>query len=432
MDHFSYRDGELYAEDVALRELADRVGTPFFCYSTATFERHYNAFAEAVSGLNAEICYAVKANSNVAVIALLARMGAGADVVSGGELRRALAAGVPPNKIVFSGVGKTKEELSEALMAGITRINVESDPELDMLSKVASGLGVTADIAVRINPDVDAKTHEKITTGKSENKFGIDLAVALEVYTRAAQLPGVNVCGIALHIGSQLTDLAPYREAYGRAVDFVQVLRAEGIGIDHLDLGGGLGITYDDETAPSPAEYGAMVAEVVGKLDVKVIFEPGRVIAGNAGVLVTRVLFLKEGVAKRFCIIDGAMNDLIRPTLYSAHHEIVPVLKTPVALPQVVMDVVGPICESGDYIAKDRSLPVVDAGDLLAVRTAGAYAAVMGSTYNTRPLAPEVLVNGDAFAVIRRRFTAEDMLELESFPDWLDDTAPPRLEGTKQ
>ena len=317
-------------------------------------------------------------------------------------------------------------------MAGVTRINVESDPELDMLSKVASGLGVTADIAVRINPDVDAKTHEKITTGKSENKFGIDLAVALEVYTRAAQLPGVNVCGIALHIGSQLTDLAPYREAYGRAVDFVQVLRAEGIGIDHLDLGGGLGITYDDETAPSPAEYGAMVAEVVGKLDVKVIFEPGRVIAGNAGVLVTRVLFVKEGVAKRFCIIDGAMNDLIRPTLYSAYHEIVPVLKTPVALPQVVMDVVGPICESGDYIAKDRSLPVVDAGDLLAVRTAGAYAAVMGSTYNTRPLAPEVLVNGDAFAVIRRRFTAEDMLELESFPDWLDDKALPRLEGTKQ
>ncbi len=431
MDHFTYRDGELYAENVALRELADRVGTPFFCYSTATLERHYRVFAEAVSELDAEICYAVKANSNVAVIALLARLGAGADVVSSGELRRALAAGVTPNKIVFSGVGKTHGELSEALKAGITRINVESDPELDMLSEVASGLGITADIAVRINPDVDAKTHEKITTGKSENKFGIDLAVAHAVFVRAAKLPGINVCGIALHIGSQLMDLAPYRQAYGRAVDFVRVLRAEGIGIDHLDLGGGLGITYDDETAPSPAEYGAMVAEVVGGLDVKVTFEPGRVIVGNAGVLVTRVLFLKEGVAKRFCIIDGAMNDLIRPTLYSAHHGIVPILEATVGSPHVTMDVVGPICESGDYIAKGRSMPMVGAGDLLAVRTAGAYAAVMGSTYNTRPLAPEVLVNNDDFAVIRRRFTVEDMLRLENFPDWLEDEPPLRIEGAE-
>ena len=431
MDHFTYWDGELYAEDVALRELADRIGTPFFCYSTATLERHYRVFAEAVAGLDARICYAVKANSNVAVIALLARLGAGADVVSGGELQRALAAGVTPDKIVFSGVGKTREELAEALKAGVTRINVESDPELDTLSGVAAGLGITADIAVRINPDVDAKTHEKITTGKSENKFGIDLAVAQAVYARAAQLPGINVCGVALHIGSQLMDLAPYREAYGRAVDFVRVLRAEGIGIEHLDLGGGLGITYNDETAPSPADYGAMATEVVGDLDVKVTFEPGRVITGNAGVLVTRVLFVKEGLAKRFCIIDGAMNDLIRPTLYSAHHEIVPVFEAAATSPHVIMDVVGPICESGDYIAKDRSLPMVVAGDLLAIRTTGAYAAVMGSTYNTRPLAPEVLVNGDEFAVIRRRFTVEDMLGLESFPAWLQDEPPIRAEGAE-
>ena len=432
MDHFIYRDGELYAEDVALRELADSVGTPFFCYSAATLERHYRVFAEAVAGLDAAICYAVKANSNVAVIALLARLGAGADVVSGGELRRALAAGVTPEKIVFSGVGKTREESAEALKAGVTRINVESDSELDMLSEVASSLGITADIAVRINPDVDAKTHEKITTGMSDNKFGIDLAVALEVYLRAAQLPGINVCGVALHIGSQLMDLAPYREAYGRAVDFVRELRAKGIGIEHLDLGGGLGITYDDETAPLPAEYGAMVKEVVGDLEVKVTFEPGRVIAGNAGVLVTRVLFLKEGLAKLFCIIDGAMNDLIRPTLYSAHHAILPVFEANAASPHVTMDVVGPICESGDYIAKDRSMPMVSAGDLLAVRTVGAYAAVMGSTYNTRPLAPEVLVNHDQFTVIRRRFTVEDMLRLEKLPDWLEGGPSPRVAGTQE
>jgi len=429
MDHFDYKNGELHAEGVALSRLADEVGTPFFCYSTATLERHYSVFAEAVAGLDAGICYAVKANSNIAVIALLARLGAGADVVSGGELQRALTAGVAPAKIVFSGVGKTQKEMATALNAGVTRINVESDPELDMLSAVADGLGITADISVRINPDVDAKTHEKITTGKSENKFGIDLAVAHEVYTRAATLPGINVMGVAVHIGSQLTDLAPYREAYGRAVDFVRELRGAGHDITHLDLGGGLGITYADEAAPTPAEYGAMACEVVGDLDISVTFEPGRVIAGNAGVLVTRVLFVKEGLAKRFCVADVAMNDLIRPTLYNAHHEIVPVVEAAPGSPHLIMDVVGPICESGDYIAKDRDMPNVAAGDLLAIRSAGAYAAVMGSTYNSRPLAPEVLVSADDFAVIRRRFTVDDMIDLETFPDWLSDDPPMRAEG---
>ncbi len=429
MDHFDYMSGELHAEQVPLSRMAAEVGTPFFCYSTATLERHYRVFAEAVSGLDASICYAVKANSNIAVIALLARLGAGADVVSGGELRRALAAGVAPSKIVFSGVGKTREELSDALKAGVSRINVESDPELDILSEVAAGLGIDADISVRINPDVDAKTHEKITTGRSENKFGIDLAVARDVYARAAKLPGINVMGVAVHIGSQLTDLEPYREAYARAVDFVRAMRADGHAISHLDLGGGLGITYGNEAAPTPAEYGAMATEAVGDLDVGVTFEPGRVIAGNAGLLVTRVLFVKEGLAKRFCIIDGAMNDLIRPTLYNAYHEVVPVIEHPSGAPRLKMDVVGPICESGDYIAKDRDMVLAAAGDLLAIRTTGAYAAVMGSMYNTRPLAPEVLVNGADYTVIRRRFTVDDMIELESFPDWLSDDPPLRAEG---
>lgn len=428
MDHFDYRNGELHAEDIALSRIAAEVGTPFYCYSSATLTRHYKVFADAVSGLDAHVCYAVKANSNVAVIGLLARLGAGADVVSGGEMRRALAAGVAPEKIVFSGVGKTREELADALRAGVTRINVESDPELDILSEIADGLGLTAEVAIRINPDVDAKTHEKITTGKRENKFGVDLAAARGVYARAARLPGVNVAGVALHIGSQLTDLTPYRKAYGRAVEFVRALRTDGIGITHLDLGGGLGIAYDREDAPTPAAYGAMAAEAVGGLDVKVIFEPGRVIAGNAGVLVTRVLFVKEGLAKRFCVIDAAMNDLIRPTLYSAYHEIAPVVEPASGASHITMDVVGPICESGDYIAKDRDLPLPAAGDLLAVRTTGAYAAVMGSTYNTRPLAPEVLVNGGEFAVIRKRFTVEDMIGLERIPDWLQD-GPPRSAG---
>jgi len=419
MDHFQYRNGQLHAEDVPLADLAAQVGTPFYCYSTATLERHYKVFAEALAGLNAGICYAVKANSNIAVLATLARLGAGADVVSGGELVRALEAGIPAGKIVFSGVGKTMGELTQALGAGVTRINVESMPELDILSAAAQATGVTAEVSIRVNPDVDAKTHEKISTGRQEDKFGIDLALALDAYRRARELPGLDVSGVAMHIGSQLTSLEPYREAYARMAEFVRLLRAEGFDIRHLDLGGGLGITYSAETAPSPEAYATMAAEAVGNLGCRLTFEPGRMIAGNAGILVTRVIFIKTGTAKRFCIVDGAMNDLIRPTLYNAHHEIVPVTEAELGVDLLEMDVVGPICESGDYIAKGRALPPLQPGDLLAVRTAGAYGAVMSSTYNTRPLAPEVLVDGSDHAVIRRRFTVQDMLSLESLPPWL-------------
>ena len=428
MDHFEYRNGELYAENVAVGAIAEDVGTPFYCYSAATLERHYQVFADAISGLDAGICYAVKANSNIAVLATLARLGAGADVVSVGEMQRALAAGVPADKIVFSGVGKTRAELEAALAAGVTRINVESIPELDILSAAAQATGRDAHVALRVNPDVDAKTHEKISTGRQEDKFGIDLALARDAYGRARDLAGLDVTGVAMHIGSQLTDLAPYREAYRRMAEFVELLRADGFDIRELDMGGGLGIPYgqpgSNEQAPSPADYGAMVAEAVGHLGCRLTFEPGRVIAGNAGILVTRVVFIKEGVAKKFCVVDGAMNDLIRPTLYNAHHEIVPVREPADGVDNLSMDVVGPVCESGDYIAKDRTLPPLAAGDLLAVRSAGAYGAVMASTYNTRPLAPEVLVDGDDYAVIRRRFTVEDMLALESLPPWLDDAAP--------
>jgi diaminopimelate decarboxylase len=425
MNHFQYRDGQMYAEGVGLADLAEAVGTPFYCYSTATLERHYAAFADAVAHLDASICYAVKANSNIAVLATLGRLGAGADVVSGGEMSRALAAGIAAGQIVFSGVGKTRDELEQALSAGVTRINVESYPELDILSAAAEAVGRTADVAIRINPDVDAKTHEKISTGRQEDKFGIDLALAREAYARAAGLPGLNVSGVAMHIGSQLTDLTPYREAYRRMAEFVSVLREDGHDISHLDMGGGLGITYDDEAAPTPAAYGAMVDETVGHLGCHLTFEPGRMIAGNAGILVTRVIFVKQGTAKQFCIVDAAMNDLIRPTLYSAYHEIVPVTEARSDVQLATMDIVGPICESGDYLAKNRALPPLGAGDLLVVRTAGAYSAVMASTYNTRPLAPEVLVDGDSFAVIRRRFTVQDMLALEALPPWLQSEAPP-------
>ncbi len=419
MDHFQYRNGQLHAEDVPLADLAAQVGTPFYCYSTATLERHYKVFADALEGLNAGICYAVKANSNIAVLATLARLGAGADVVSGGEMIRALEAGIPAERIVFSGVGKTRDELTQALAAGVTRINVESAPELDILSATAEATGVTAEVSIRVNPDVDAKTHEKISTGRQEDKFGIDLALALDAYARARELPGLDVSGVAMHIGSQLTSLEPYREAYARMAEFVRLLRAEGFDIRHLDLGGGLGITYSSESAPSPEAYATMAAEAVGNLGCRLTFEPGRMIAGNAGILVTRVIFIKTGTAKRFCIVDGAMNDLIRPTLYNAHHEIVPVTEAETGVDLLEMDVVGPICESGDYIAKGRKLPPLQSGDLLAVRTAGAYGAVMSSTYNTRPLAPEVLVDGSDHAVIRRRFTVQDMLSLESLPPWL-------------
>ena len=387
-------------------------------YSTATLERHYQAFANGVSGLDPLVCFAVKANSNIAVIKTLARLGAGADVVSVGELKRAMAAGVPASKIIYSGVGKSEVDLRAALNAGVHQINAESEAELELLSKVAVDLGETAQVAIRINPNVDAKTHEKITTGKSENKFGVDIALARDVYGRVAKLPGLRVAGVALHIGSQLTDLKPYREAYAKAAEFVELLRSDGHNITQLDLGGGLGITYDAEIAPSPAEYGKMVKEIVGHLGCNISFEPGRLIAGNAGVLITQVIFIKEGINRKFCIIDAAMNDLIRPTLYNAYHDIVPVVEAPTGAEQLTMDIVGPICESGDYLAKGRKMAALSNGDLLAVRTAGAYAAVMASVYNSRPLVPEVLVHGDTYSVIRRRWTVEDMIALETFPEW--------------
>ena len=418
MDHFEYRNGELYAEDISLRLIADEVGSPVYVYSTATLERHYQAFANGVSGLDPLVCFAVKANSNIAVIKTLARLGAGADVVSVGELKRAMAAGVPASKIIYSGVGKSEVDLRAAMNAGVHQINAESEAELELLSKVAVDLGETAQVAIRINPNVDAKTHEKITTGKSENKFGVDIALARDVYGRVAKLPGLRVAGVALHIGSQLTDLKPYREAYAKAAEFVELLRSDGHNITQLDLGGGLGITYDAEIAPSPAEYGKMVKEIVGHLGCNISFEPGRLIAGNAGVLITQVIFIKEGINRKFCIIDAAMNDLIRPTLYNAYHDIVPVVEAPTGAEQLTMDIVGPICESGDYLAKGRKMAALSNGDLLAVRTAGAYAAVMASVYNSRPLVPEVLVHGDTYSVIRRRWTVEDMIALETFPEW--------------
>jgi len=420
LDHFSYINGEMYAEGVPLQKIAEQVGTPFFCYSTATIERHYRVFRDAIEGLNANVFYAIKANSNIAIIATLARMGAGADVVSGGEFKRALAAGIPGNRIVFSGVGKSRSEMAMALREGVYQISVESEPELTQLSEVAKSLGLVAPIAIRINPDVDAKTHEKITTGKSENKFGVDLALARDLYLKAAKLDGIEIVGAALHIGSQLTSLDPYREAYQRLIEFADSLKADGIHLTRLDLGGGLGITYDDEQAPSPAEYGEMVKSMFMGLDYEVAFEPGRVIVGNAGVLVCRVLYIKEGSTRRFMIVDGAMNDLIRPTLYNAYHRIEPVLETPGEAELFEMDVVGPICESGDYLAKGRMLPNVGADEMIILRSTGAYASVMASSYNSRPLAPEVLVKGDVYSVIRKRVDIDVMINQDVCPDWLN------------
>jgi diaminopimelate decarboxylase len=421
LDHFTYKNGLLSAEDVSLADLADQVGTPFYCYSRATLERHFNVFDEALSGLDHTICYAVKANGNIAVIKTLAQLGAGADVVSGGELRRALTAGVPASKIVFSGVGKTRAEMAEALDAGIYQLNIESEPELTALSEVAASKGATANVAIRINPDVDAKTHAKITTGRAENKFGIDWDRARDIYAKARDLPGVAAQGIAVHIGSQLTDLAPYRKAYERVRDVALDLRAQGHDIRRLDLGGGLGIPYDDEQAPPPAEYGAMVQDIVGPLDCHVTVEPGRLIAGNAGVLVTRVLYAKDGATRRFVIVDAAMNDLLRPALYDAYHAIVPVTEPASGAERHAVDVVGPICETGDTFAVQRQLPAVKPGDLLAIRSAGAYGAVMASTYNGRPLVPEVLVSGGDHAVVRRRVEAEEIMAYDALPPWLQD-----------
>ncbi len=421
MNHFEYRDGVLHAEGVSIPDIARAVGTPFYCYSTATLTRHYRVFAEAFSDIDALVCYAMKANSNQAVLMTLAQMGAGADVVSEGELRRALAAGIAPSKIVFSGVGKTAAEIDFGLEVGILCFNVESEPELDMINARAQALGKRAPVSFRINPDVDARTHAKISTGKKENKFGISLEHAEAVYARAAAMPGVEITGIDMHIGSQITDLKPYGDAFLLLKEIVGKLRAAGHAIRHVDVGGGLGIPYraDNEPPPDPRAYADVVLEQVRQLDCQVIFEPGRMIAGNAGILVTEVLYMKHGDARNFAIVDAAMNDLIRPTLYDAWHDIRPVVLPPADAPHVVVDVVGPVCESGDFLARERSLPELKQGDLIAVGTAGAYGAVQSSTYNTRLLAPEVLVKGDSYHVVRPRPTYEDLIGLDSVPDWL-------------
>jgi diaminopimelate decarboxylase len=421
MHHFDYRDGELHAEAVSLTALARNVGTPFYCYSTATLERHYRVFAEAFADVRALVCYAMKANSNQSVLKTFARLGAGADVVSGGELHRALAAGFPPDKILFSGVGKTAAELELALMAGIHSINVESENELELLSHLAGMTGRTARISVRVNPDVDAGTHAKISTGKAENKFGVPISRAREVYVRAASLPGIKVTGVDMHIGSQITDLAPLANAFTVLTDLVRVLRADGHDIAHIDFGGGLGIPYvaGNDGPPSPAAYAEIVKRAVKGLDCTLLFEPGRLLVGNAGILVARVLYVKRGEAKNFIVVDAAMNDLIRPTLYEAHHDILPVKQAAAGAPSIVADVVGPVCETGDYLALARELPVPGEGDLVAIMSAGAYGAVQSGTYNTRALVPEVLVKGDQYAIVRPRVEVQDIVALDRIAPWL-------------
>ncbi|WIJ25617.1 diaminopimelate decarboxylase [Devosia sp. RR2S18] len=416
--HFQHRDATLFAEGVDLNHLADVVGTPFYVYSSATLRRHVRVVKEAFEGIPTLVAYAMKANSNQAVLTLMAREGCGADVVSGGELKRALAAGFKPEMIVFSGVAKTIAEMREGLRAGIKCFNVESEPELERLSMIAADMGLTARVSVRINPDVDARTHAKISTGKAENKFGIPYARAREVYARIAELPNVEAVGVDMHIGSQITDLEPFGNAFGLMAELVTTLRADGHPIEHVDVGGGLGIPYslDEEAPPHPEAYAAVVRDKVGQLGCSLVIEPGRLLVGNAGILVTKVEYVKEG-ATNFVIVDAAMNDLIRPTLYEAHHDIQPVNHSNLA--PITADIVGPVCETGDYLAKARTIPGVKEGDLLAVMSAGAYGAVMASTYNSRALIPEVLVDGDRYHVIRARKSLDELIELDSVPDWL-------------
>ena len=425
MDHFLYRDGVLHAEDVAIPEIAKAVGTPFYVYSSATLARHYRLFDEALEGLDHLVCYAMKANSNQAVLRLMASLGSGVDVVSGGEYLRAKAAGFPGDRIVFSGVGKTREEMRLALLGGIRQFNVESEPEMVVLSEVAVGLGMVAPITVRVNPDVDAKTHEKIATGKSENKFGIPIARSREVYALAARLPGLEVIGIDVHIGSQLTSLEPYEQAYLKVAELTETLRADGHTIRRLDLGGGLGIPYEQSNTapPLPVEYGALVKRTLGHLDCEIEIEPGRLIAGNAGILVSEVIYVKSGEGRDFLILDAAMNDLVRPAMYGAHHDILPVIEPEAGTEQHPYDIVGPVCESGDTFTKNRAMPPVEAGALVAFRSAGAYGAVMASEYNTRPLIPEVLVHEHQFAVIRPRPTFDEIINRDTIPEWLEGSA---------
>lgn len=421
MHHFTYKDGALHAEDVPVSKIAEAVGTPFYCYSTATLERHYKVFDEALAGFDHIICYALKANSNQAVIKTLGNLGAGMDVVSEGELRRALTAGVAPEKICFSGVGKTRQEMAYALKAGILSFNIESEPELHALSEVATSIGQSASVAIRVNPDVDAKTHAKISTGKAENKFGLPYASAREIYATAASLPGIEPHGVHMHIGSQITDLTPFDNAFRLMRDLVRDLRSDGHHITHIDLGGGLGIPYEEnaEAPPHPDKYAAIIEAAVGDLDATLIFEPGRLITGNAGILVSRVLYLKQGKDKDFLIVDAAMNDLIRPTLYDAYHQIIPVEEARANGAAKLTDIVGPVCETGDFLAENRQMPALEPDDLIAVLSAGAYGAVQAGSYNSRLLIPEVLVNGGEFAVIRPRPTYDDLIGQDALPAWL-------------
>ena len=419
MHHFSYRDGVLHAEDVSLETLAGEIGTPFYCYSSATLERHYRVMHDAFAGTDHMICYAMKANSNQAVIRTMAELGAGMDVVSEGELRRALAAGVPARKIVFSGVGKTAREMSLALKEGIACFNVESEPELELLSEVARRVGQRATVSIRVNPDVDAKTHHKISTGKAEDKFGISYKRARAVYARAAELPAIDPAGIDMHIGSQITELEPFEKAFRLMAELTAELRKDGHNIRHLDLGGGLGVPYrgTNDVPPHPDEYAAMVKRTLGQLNVTFVLEPGRMIVGNAGVMVSRVVYVKDGTEKHFVIQDAAMNDLIRPTLYDAYHEIIPVTE-PSSPETMLADVVGPVCESGDYLAKGRRLPRLEQGDLIATMTAGAYGAVQACSYNTRPLIAEVLVKDGKWALVRPRQSYEELIGMDRLASW--------------
>jgi diaminopimelate decarboxylase len=421
MQAFRYSDGILHGEDVDLRTIADEVGTPVYCYSSAAFERHYRDFARAFADREALVCYAMKANSNQAVIRTLAGLGAGMDIVSEGELRRALAAGVPGDKIVFSGVGKTKPEMALALDSGILCFNVESEPELEALSEVARSKGRRAPISIRVNPDVDAKTHKKISTGRSENKFGIPIARAREVYAHAARLDSLEVTGVDMHIGSQITDLEPFDNATALLAELARDLMSDGHRLHHVDVGGGLGIPYrqDNDPPPNPEAYAAIIKRRTDGLGLKLVFEIGRLLAGNAGVLLTRVVYVKHGEGKTFVIVDAAMNDLIRPTLYDAHHDLKPVLEPSPEAGRMTADVVGPVCESGDYLALAREMPEVKPGDLIAIMSGGAYGAVQATTYNTRLLVPEVMVKGAAFAVVRRRPTYDELIGLDQVPAWV-------------
>lgn len=420
MNHFDYKNGVLHAESVSLAAIAAAVGTPFYCYSSATLERHYAVFASALPK-NSLVAFSVKANGNLAVLKTLAALGAGADVVSGGELKKALAAGIPGEKIVFSGVGKTKAEMALALKAGIFQFNVESEPELFALNEVAGTLGLKAPIAFRVNPDVDAHTHAKISTGHAETKFGVPWAKARQAYAMAAKLPNIAVTGIDVHIGSQICDLVPFAAAFDRIVELTHALRADGHSISRIDAGGGLGVPYhyDNEPPPDPAAYGALAQKVVDETGAQMVFEPGRVIVANAGVLVSKVIYAKEGENRHFLIVDAGMNDLIRPAMYDAHHEIMAVAEPSPDAPWTRYDVVGPVCETSDIFGSERALPVSKPDDLIAILAAGAYGAVMSSAYNARPLAPEVLVKGDDWAVVRPRMDDDALYASDRIPSWL-------------